>query len=450
MQEPQPKKPRVAMLVLGRKRPGFDQEWGAGMEAAARATLAAMDLELFCPSAAAVDDASLRLAIDEIRRSPSRTIVVVQPTMGDGRLLPLLAQLWSEPLVLWATPERQDTPKVSSCSLVGMHLAGSLLAQLGREFELVYGHPDEPATRTELLAAIRLVDMTARIRRVKIGLVGGHAPGFINMRADPVLLARCLGIQLHEFSLPDFFTLVAVQDQKAVENDVERVLALGIPLGDGLRRDDLLENSRYYLAIRSLMTDENLDAIAVRCWPEMTAQRGAWPYLAMSRLADQRHIVALEGDVDGAISCLIARLLRAWPAYISDWLEHDSRSILLWHPGQAPRAICQPGSLRLGRHFNSGHPVVVNAALVLDEPVTLLRVWHRDGAYRLAAWEGRTVPPRRELSGVYGQVEIERDVRDLFDRLCHAGMPHHVIVAHGHHARMFQRAGRLLGLTWES
>jgi L-fucose isomerase-like protein len=301
------------------------------------------------------------------------------------------------------------------------------------------------------MSAIRLVDMTARIRRVKIGLVGGHAPGFINMRAEPVLLARCLGVQLQEFSLPEFFTLVDAQDQKMVEGDVERVLALGIPLGDGLRREDLLDNSRYYLALRSLMADENLDAIAVRCWPEMPFQRGAWPYLAMCRLADQRQVVSLEGDVDGAISCLIARLLRAWPAYISDWLEHDSRSILLWHPGQAPRAICQPGSLRLGRHFNTRHPVVVESALVLEEPVTLLRVWHCDGVYRLAAWEGQTVAPRRAIAGVHGQVEVHgHDVRELFDRLCHAGMPHHVIVAQGHHAKMFQRAARLLGLKWES
>lgn len=449
MQEPRQKLP-VALLVFGRKRPGFDQEWGAGMEVAARAALAALDVELFCPSAAAVDDASLRSAIEEIGRSGNRTIVVVQPTMGDGRLVPLLAQLWTDPLVLWATPEKQDTPKVSSCSLVGMHMAGSLLAQMGRPFELVYGPPDEAPTRSELFVAIRLARMAARIRRAKIGLVGGHAPGFINMRADPVLLARRLGAQLHELSLPDFFALVTAQDQKAVESDVERVLALGIPLGDGLRRDDLLENSRYYLAMRSLMAEENLDALAVRCWPEMPAQRGAWPYLAESRLADQRQIVALEGDVDGAISCLIARMLGAWPAYISDWLEHDSRSILLWHPGQAPRAICQPGSLRLGRHFSSGHPVVVNAALTVDQPITLLRLWQCDGSYRLAAWEGRTVTPRRELWGVYGEVEVsDRDVREWFDQLCHAGMPHHVTVALGHHAKTLRRAARLLGLNWE-
>ena len=61
--------------------------------------------------------------------------------------------------------------------------------------------------------------------------------------------------------------------------------------------------------------------------------------------------------------------------------------------------MCQPGTPRLGRHFNNRLPLVVNAVLAPDRPITLFRLWRCDDAYRMTAGEARTAPPRRELAG---------------------------------------------------
>ena len=46
--------------------------------------------------------------------------------------------------------------------------------------------------------------------------------------------------------------------------------------------------------------------------------------------------IACEGDVDGALGCLIGKLLGLGTVYLSDWLEHDQSTITLWHGGMAP------------------------------------------------------------------------------------------------------------------
>jgi L-fucose isomerase-like protein len=436
---------RAGFLAIGRKRPGFDPDWGRQMTAAAWAACEAAPFETVRPRRPVVDDATLRQAIDEFRQAGCRALLVLQPTMGDGRLAPILAQLWNDPLVLWATPERPEADRVTACSLVGAHVFASTWRQMHRPFELVYGHPDEPQTQEQLLTATRLTATAASLRRSKVALVGYHAPGFVNIHADPVALNDQLGVQLQHISLAEFQGRVEACDPKSVEHDVETVEAMQIPMDESLQREDLAANSRYYLAIRELIAEENLDALALRCWPELPNQFGHWPYLAMMRLTEQGRSIALEGDVDGALLGLIGHRLNIGTGYITDWLAHDESTITLWHPGHAPRNLCVPDSLRLGRHFNNEKPLVVDAELAAGRPVTLARMWRCDGRYRFTVFTGRTVAPQQRLAGAHGVVAVDDEPPvALFERLCHAGMPHHLNVFEGDHAALWRRAWRCI------
>ena len=123
---------------------------------------------------------------------------------------------------------------------------------------------------------------------------------------------------------------------------------------------DLSVNSRFYLAIRELMNEEALDALALQCWPEFAADHEQWPYLALSRLADEGAVVSMEGDVDGALTSLAGKFLGGGVGFLSDWLEHDDRRIHFWHPGMAPLSWLDSPSL--GLHFNITKPLVVDGA----------------------------------------------------------------------------------------
>src|SRR5580765_852065 len=115
---------KVGVLTIGRKRPGFDQEWNQIMRrecAQARGAIGHNDADVVEP---VVDEQTTRTALD--RLSNCSVLLVLQPSLGNGQLALCVAQNWKKATVLWATPERQEGEIVSSCSLVAQHLWASV------------------------------------------------------------------------------------------------------------------------------------------------------------------------------------------------------------------------------------------------------------------------------------------------------------------------------------
>ncbi len=451
------KKP-LGVLILGRKRPGFDQEWNKIICARAMDALKDLGYTTVGAETPVVDDASIAQVLNRIRVTGCQALLMLHPSMGNGQLALTVAQQWPDPVVLWATPERPGDGKVSSCSLVGQHLWGSTLRQSGHAFELVYGDPDDNTLRAELVRAVDIARAVAVLRGAKAGVIGTHAPGFIDLAADPFLLKTTMGVQMHPLSLPQFIERVHAVPEDAVSKDVERVLDMKLPMRD-VTKDDLPVNSRCYLAMRELMQEESLDAITIQCWPELPNMIGQWPYLAVARLSTEGVAVSIEGDVDAAVGSLMNCELGDGPGFLTDWLEHDRSTIFFWHPGMAPMNMCNPvgteGGPTLARHFNITKPMVVDGQIRSHEGVTISRLWRCDNRYHMTAFEARTVPPRRRITGnmvlvELADAELERcgDVPRRFDRLVHAGMPHHVSLSFGHQVEALRRLARALNIEW--
>lgn len=449
---PKAKPSTLGVIFLGRQRPGFDMAWGHQMEERARKALQQTGLVLLEPQKKVIDYLSLRQAMAACESNRVDIIVLLQTTMGDGRLAPAFAQLWPDPPVLWATPEKPDGDMISSCSLVGAHVWASTLRQMGHSFEIVYGHPDAAETQKQLIEAVRLVATVRRLRSVRMGLIGSHAPGYFAMNADMFALHRTLGVQLQTFSLLEFAEVVQHLHGEAVADDVAKVKALRIPHKD-TTDEDLPMASRLYLAMKSYLDNENLDVLAVRCWPEMPNVFGQWPYLGIARLADDGWAVTCEGDAEGALCAWIGERLGMGRCYLSDWLEHDRETITLWHIGAAPMSLSpppgEPGGPRLARHFNIKKPIVVEATIRENMPVTLLRFWRCNGSSFLTAREGMTLRPKRHLMGTNALARLEKQApREWFEELCHQGMPHHLAVFEGHHASLLRRLARILDIRF--
>ena len=448
----------IGVLILGRKRPGFDQEWNKIICARSVAALGELGFETVGADEPVVDEATTVAKLDKLHQAGCSALVMLQPSMGHGQLALTVAQRWSGPVVLWATPERPGDGKVSSCSLVGQHLWGSSLRQAGHAFELVYGDPDDAQLRADLVRAIAVARAARGLRQAKVGVIGTHAPGFIDLAAEPFLMRRALGVQLHPLSLPQYIERVHAISEGKVRKDVDAVMKMKLPMGE-ITAEDLPMNSRCYLAMLELIEEECLNGITIQCWPELPNTLGQWPYLAVSRLTTAGRAVSIEGDVDGCVGSLMNCLLGLGPGFLTDWLEHDRNTIFFWHPGMAPMDMCNvagsEGGPSLAKHFNIVKPLVVDGCIRDGEAVTVARLWRCDGQYHMTAFEGRTIPPRRKLTGNTVLMELSQEeiarrgtVAERFDRLLHAGMPHHVLLSFGTHAETFRRLARVLGVKW--
>ena len=441
--------PKVGVIFLGRRRPGFDMDWGKLMEERVRDWLQKIEFNTFEPSEKAIDDASLRRVMAACEGQRVDVIVLLQTTLADGRLAPTMARLWHDPLILWATPENQSGDMISSCSLVGTHVWASTLRHMEHAFELVHGDPADAGTQQRFSEAVRIAAAVRRLRTVRLGVIGGQAPGYFAMAADPFAMHKGLGVQVQNFSLLEFANVVNELTPEAVAADVAKVKALGLPHKD-TTDDDLPMASRLYLAMKSFLNNENLDALTIRDWPEMPNTFGQWPYLGVARLVEEGRAIGIEGDADGALCAWIAESLGLGRCYLSDWLEHDRETITIWHVGAAPISLCEPvgkpGGPRIARHFNIKVPAVIEATIRPDMPVTVFRFWRLAGKYRFTAREGETIKPKRHLMATNGLVRMNDNPIEWFEEMCHAGMPHHIAVIQGHHAAFLKRLARALSI----
>lgn len=449
-----PQHPTAAVLFMRRKRPGFDADWAKVIREKARRQLEEAAFDVFVPETLIVDDASLREALAECAEAGAEVYVVVQPTMSDPNLgVTISKHAGSVPVVFWATPEKQEGDMISSCSLVGAHAFGSTLRLMHRPFELVYGMPGEADTLEQLEQAVHLCSACGRLRGGKIGLIGYHAPGFIDMHASSWVTMNQLNVEVRQVGLHAYIDRVRSFEANTVSERIRNIPALQLPRRD-MEEGDLDMACRQILAMEAVREEESLDALAIQCWPELPAELGQWPYVGLYHFAEEGFPAACEGDTDGALSMWIGSLLGLAPAgYLSDWLEHDEDTITLWHGGFAPSAmqatIGEDRGPRLARHFNNKKPGVVDGTLRAGMPVTVFRVWNCDGAYRVAALEGETVEPRRHLMGTNGLARIDGGgLHERFETLLHAGMPHHVCVYPGRRADTLKRFARLTGMEY--
>ena len=443
---------KVGLLFLGRKRPGFDMDWGAGMEVKVRDAVNESAFEVFEPSQKAVDEGSLRKVVGECKDAGVNVLVLLQTTMADGRMAPTLAQIWPYPPVFWATPEKQEGDMISSCSLVGAHLWASTYRHMDRTYDVVYGDPENSATLEQLDTSVRIAAIIQKLKHTRVGVIGGQAPGFVNMATDPFVMHRGLGVQLQTYSLIEFETVVKEISEEAVAADVEKAKALGLEYKDATE-EDLPMASRLYLAMRHFFEEENLDVLGVRCWPEMPNTFGQWPYLGMARLADEGQAIACEGDADGGIGALIGEMFGMGRCYLSDWLEHDEETITLWHVGAAPPSLCpptgEPGAAKIAKHFNIQKPTVLEGEIKADMPLTLFRLWRCDGEYRLTSCDAMSEKPRRKLMMSNGQARLlHRKPNEWFEDMCRVGMPHHLNVFPGNHTSKLKRFAQVAGIHW--
>lgn len=444
----------VGVLMFGRKRPGFDQDWNAEIRDRCRKALDQLGVMCIGSDGVVMDDETVNGALHRIEQAGCRSLIIIQPSLADGQFALTVSQRWRDPVILWATPERPSDGKVSSCSLVGQHLWSSILRQANHPFEFVYGAPEE--VQDELHQAIAITETVRTLRESKLGVIGTHAPGFLDLAADPFLIRTTFGLQTQPLSLPQFIERVQGICTDDVVADLERVHKLNLREtgSTSAPSDELLSiNSRYYLSMLGVMKELKLDALAVQCWPELPNVLGQWPYFAVSRLSAEGHAVSIEGDVDGAIGALIGRLMGIGPGFLSDWLEHDKESIFFWHPGMAPLDMCNAIGCEdeptIGGHFNGARPFVVDGRLQIGSDVTISRIWRCDGQYHWTAFEGRPIPPRRSVTGNSLLVEAEGgSVPERFERLIHEGLPHHVTLHFGRHSDSFRRIARALRIHW--
>ena len=209
-----------------------------------------------------------------------------------------------------------------------------------------------------------------------------------------------------------------------------------------------------YNALKEIADEQQLDGLAVRCWPEFFTEMGCAACGAMSMLSDGFGEAAplpcsCEADINGTVTQLILQWLSGNPAFGTDMVgvDVDQDRVALWHCGLAPLSMADPHVQPHGSiHSNRKVPLVMDFPLK-PGTVTVARLSQSTGTCAWCWASGEMLAEPKPFSGTAGTLKLDLFVHRIsLDLLMREGLEHHVSLTYGDHLAALQAFAELVGL----
>lgn len=311
------------------------------------------------------------------------------------------------------------------------------------------GSPEEPETARQIGAVLQAAQVKKRLTESKLAAIGQTPQGFGFGRALDTELLRTFGV-----------TLEAIEARELIEkakgySDEEADAALakldqqlvGLDRTPEKNRRDF---ARLYLAYTAYVKENQVDALASRCWPDFFTSFGT-PVCAVLAILNAMDIPAsCETDIYGVLSMYIGSLLTGRPAFFGDpvSLDEGENTLTFWHCGMAPTSLAREDTGPVvGVHPNRKIGPVMDFGCAAADQVTIFRVGRQpDGTFRFLVAEGEALDRPKQFEGVSVVVRTKSNARQLVERCVKAGWEPHYAVLYGDASAQLKVLGEMLGI----
>lgn len=383
------------------------------------------EINVVKPESIAVNNQDIENITEYFKKESVDLVILLIGAFTGDDAASYIAEELDVPIILWAPHEPPfDGGRLMANALVSATMNAAALRRLGYSCHFVYGDYTENPIQARVSKLIRVYDAIKKLKRTYLGLLGYRPTAFYSSTFDETLIRQKFGIKMEEFDLKTILDKAEKMDAAMVAADIETVKAMGevrdIP-------DSYIENhSRLTLAVKELITEQGLNALSIKCWPEL-GQLHYTPCGMLARLADEKFVIGCEGDIDATLTMLIQKYLTRKIPFMSDLITIDEteNSALFWHCGQAATALKSTDSdLVVGNHPLAGQGVAFYTTLKPGK-VTVARMSKIDNEYKLFMVKGEAIPTEPVTKGVMVEVRLEEPVYEVIHRLVEEGVPHH-------------------------
>ena len=309
------------------------------------------------------------------------------------------------------------------------------------EAKWLYGDIDNPLFVDRLNVTLAALRAIKHLRSARVARVGGTAEGFINLAFDAEQYRKRLGVEIVDYELPEIMEQMKKypdKEVKALLTDLEKPKR-----SPAVLPGQMDASARLILVLKKFIEKENIDALAVSCWPEFQVKLGLSTCMAFSQLNDAGVVCSCEGDVPGAISMMMLDDLAGNHPMIMDMVALDEKedAITFWHCGMGMPSYAD----------KNGYCFVKYPAYpeILDEPgvavdmkfapreATICRLNGADAGTLLAATADIVPGPDRSFDGARGWFSHfsmqgrKISAVEFFDTAMRWGIAHHYGISSG-------------------
>ena len=367
-------------------------------------------------------------------------LIIVSATFHLGHLALILNETVRRPLLLWGYDELPyDGGKIRLNAVCGVNLNASNLYTGGCDNYVVH------VGNTIDVDWVKAIKMMVALMSARVGLVGYHADGFFNVGVDELHTYKELGILIKHYELNELFS--GEVDEKELAEEKEVVLkTFNVNKLNEFQVDAV---AKLIVLAKHFQDREQMDVIAIRCWPEFAKAYGVSPCAMMSVLQSRGILFACEGDVEAALSMVAVRAAGEATPFMADLsqVNYQENYALLWHDGVAPCNLWDGKCVRsLETYFAGGKGVTADFVLKSGK-MSIFRIDTARGKTRVFYEEGEAVPMEKMLSGTYAKVIFDHHISDVIDTVVYTGVAHHVIMGYVQYKKAMLDLARIMG--WE-
>ena len=209
------------------------------------------------------------------------------------------------PVVLWTLREPQaDGTRLRLNSLTGAFSAANTLKAFDRPFEYILGAPDEEKTKNLIASAVCAAKVKKAMRSLNLLQVGHTPQGFGFGRALDSEMLKTFGVNTVSIEARELIDKAKsfTDDDIASYLDDAKKRICGLNEIDGKNVADF---ARLYKAYDEYVRENNIGALASRCWPDFFTSFGTPVCAVLGILNDLGVASACEADSYGALSMFI-------------------------------------------------------------------------------------------------------------------------------------------------
>ncbi len=367
-------------------------------------------------------------------------------------------------LGLWALPEGPPAGGDGGLplnSFTAMNLYNSIMGtrETGYDHPVkwFYGHTGQPLFDDRLIITLQALRAVVHLHGSRVGLIGGVAPGFDNLIVDAEVLRSALGVDVVEIGLEEIIDRAKGYDLEQIQTAEVALLSGQVILAAG--QDAALEkSSRVLRAYQEIVREQELDALAVSCWPQFQQDYHLAVCSVMGAANQMGVVAACEGDVASAVSMLALKYMSGGEIVsLMDLsaIDETDDSVLLWHCGPAPVSFANDGGVRMGPLWlfdgYEGDPIGLHNDLTLKSGAATVMGFTTDFK-RMLILEGMIGNGKPSYVGSRGWMAdislhgVKIDTRDLVETIMSSKYQHHYPLIYGEYAHASMEMGAWLGI----
>ncbi|GGC85284.1 fucose isomerase [Thalassobacillus devorans] len=420
-----------SVLYLPIGRPTFDMEAAEEYYEQSKSLLSELAKECVEPGEIITSPEALEEYLSDIHHVDVDIIIYQSVTFADAQFVKLIQQKRNEPFIVWSVREPSVGGRLRLNSLTGGNSTCHSLKNAGRHYRFLLGNPDETNVSDKLSLYLQTEALVKELSGFTIGVVGEHQPGFYFSDANDEQLRELLGIQIHRLSLEEAFA----KAKEMPEEKWSKELALAQEKVMHLNEEDptVTNFSRFSSYMRTQIRENNLNALAIRCWPEFFNELGAAACSTLSHFTEEGVVSSCEADIHGAISMHILQSYTGGPPYLGDLVHvnEENNSVTFWHCGAAAYSLANERTGAVpGVHPNRKLGFTMEFGLKAGD-VTISRLSHVDGEYRLFVMTGKALDTPQQFNGTSVEVQLEEDCMKVLNDLMGDGLEPHYAVGYG-------------------